>query len=271
MVKKLIKHEFIYYARTLSIFLPLVLVIGVMARVIQFFESESFIYAFVSGSSLFMLYVAVMACMILTTVLSIVRVYKNMYTSEGYLSFTLPVTNAQHIFVKVLVSVVCSFVSLLTVIVSAMIAFSGVTMKEILNVFKYLIVHELFEKIDSIHLVFFIIEFAIMVLISAISAPLMYYTCITIGQTARKNRILSAVGVYFIYYMATQVISTVFTVVWMIAVEMGALDGLLKFAEAHPYTVAHTAFIVSIVVNAAIATALYFVTLRIMNRKLNLE
>ena len=35
MVKKLLKHEFIYYFRTFSLFLPIVLIIGVMARVFR--------------------------------------------------------------------------------------------------------------------------------------------------------------------------------------------------------------------------------------------
>lgn len=271
MVKKLIKHEFIYYIRTLAIFLPLVLLIGVMARVIQFFDSDTFVYSIVSGSSLLMLYVASMACILLTTVLSVVRFYRNMYTSEGYLSFTLPVTNSQHLFVKLFASVIFFGLSIITVVISAAIAFSGEALQEAVKAFKYMMDTAILNHIEPIHKAFFGVEVFILFLLSAISTPLLYYTCITIGQTARKNRILSAVGVYFLFYIATQIISTVITVVVMIAGEMGILDGVFEFADYHTYAFMHILFISSIIISAAFATLMFIVNVRIMSKKLNLE
>ena len=41
MVKKLIKHEFIYYLRTLAIFLPVMLAMGLSTLIVQLFKNDT--------------------------------------------------------------------------------------------------------------------------------------------------------------------------------------------------------------------------------------
>ena len=105
MVKKLFKHEFVYYLRSLLIYLPVVLVIGGLSRLMVCFESESGIYSLLLGSTLLMLYFGTLACVIITFILSIVRFYKNMFSAEGYLTLTLPVSKTTHLFVKLTTAV----------------------------------------------------------------------------------------------------------------------------------------------------------------------
>jgi len=107
MVKKLLKHEFIYYIRTFILFIPIVLVLAAMTRVFWFFNDYDNIADDIAfTSSVALLIVVCAALLILSTVICIVRFYKNMFTSEGYLTFTLPITNAEHIFVKLFVGMV---------------------------------------------------------------------------------------------------------------------------------------------------------------------
>ena len=96
MVKKLLKHEFIYYFRTFALFLPIVLVIAAMTRVFRLFEnSDSVIASIAVGSSALMLFVACWALLVLSVIVAVVRFYKNMYSAEGYLTFTLPVKHSE--------------------------------------------------------------------------------------------------------------------------------------------------------------------------------
>ena len=270
MVKKLLKHEFIYYLRTLGIMLPIVLAIGIMTRVVRFFESDDFIYDIMIVSSGMMLYIASFACLIVTWIISIVRFYKNMYTSEGYLTFTLPVTNSQHIFVKLLTATVCQLASLFVIAVSVLIALTGKPLAELMETFSYLC-EAIATHIPTVHTVLYCIELIIMLTIYMVSAPLLYYACITVGQTAKKNRILMAVGVYFVYYMVTQVLSTVFMIVFTVLGELGAFEAIGQLATQHPYAFIHGALCLGIVFQAAIATLFYFITHSIMSKKLNLE
>ena len=270
MVKKLFKHEIVSYLRTLLPVNLIVLAIAIMTRIVLFFENDSIIYSLVSGSSIFMFVVGIIACIFMTFIAAIVRFYKNLFTAEGYLMFTLPITPTQHIFVKLLTATVCQLASLVVIAVSVLIALTGKPLAELMETFSYLC-EAIATHIPTVHTVLYCIELIIMLTIYMVSAPLLYYACITVGQTAKKNRILMAVGVYFVYYMVTQVLSTVFMIVFTVLGELGAFEAIGQLATQHPYAFIHGALCLGIVFQAAIATLFYFITHSIMSKKLNLE
>ena len=270
MVKKLIKHEFIYYLRTVGIFLPIILAIGAMTRVFRFFDNGNIINTIALASSVTLLVIACMALLMISTVFGIVRFYKNMYSSEGYLTFTLPVTNTEHLLVKLLMAMVCQAVCVLTVIAAASIALSGKLFGDVLK-FIVNLIDKALVVCGTANLIGFIVEMILLLVLGAVSNMLLYYACITIGQTAKKNRIFAAVGVYFIYYIATQIISTVFTMIFTVLGMTGALDGAMVWIEKSPIAAVHIALCVVIVISAAITAVFWLVTQNIMSKKLNLE
>ena len=97
MVKKLLKQEYKYYIRTLIFILPAVLLLGISVRILQFFETDHYVYWLLFGGAFLIFTVGSCAALIATEVLAVVRFYKNMYSSEGYLTFTLPVSTHQHL------------------------------------------------------------------------------------------------------------------------------------------------------------------------------
>ena len=270
MVKKLLKHEFIYYFRTFSLFLPIVLVIAVAARVFRFFDNGNVINDIAIFSSTAMLVVSCAALLILSTVIGIVRFYKNMYSAEGYLTFTLPVTNAQHIFVKLLAAMVWQTISLLTVFAAGCIALAGPDLVGAFNLIAHLI-DEVLLELGAVHFIAFVMEMLVLVILSAVSNMLLCYACITVGQTAKKNRILMAVGAYFIYYVATQAISTVFTIAITVLGMSNAFDGILPWIAHHPVATLHLFLCGAVVISVVITAAFWLVTQTIMTKKLNLE
>ena len=271
MVKKLFKHEFIYYFRTFALFLPIVLVIGIMARVFRFFENfDSVLVDIVIFSSTSMLVVACFALIMLSVVVAVVRFYKNMYSAEGYLTFTLPVNNAQHIFVKLLTAICCQAICLLTVILATTIASSGEPLKDLVLALTAGI-SEFFEEIGAVSFIAFVFDIIVILLLSVVGNMLLYYACITVGQMAKKNRILMAVGAYFVYYVATQIISTVIVMVFVMLGMTGVFDGIVMWLDDHMILTMHLAMGVSIVIYAAMAVAFWYVTQWIMTKKLNLE
>ncbi len=269
MVKKLIKHEFLYYIRTMVIFLPLVLVLGVMTRIFRLLDNGSMITNIAVGSSIFMQIMGSFALSICTTVLGVVRFYKNMYSAEGYLTFTLPVTNKQHIFVKLLMFVLFQVIAILVIAIGVAISCSdylGGFFAEI----RWMI-EQAATAVSVGNLVLFAFEFLLLVIIGAFSTPLLYYACITVGQTAKKNRILMAIVAYFVVYAATQVLSTVFTMMFSVVSVSGGLEWIVNIVTANPILCAHIFMWVMVIFSGVITWALYYVTLRIMSRKLNLE
>ena len=121
------------------------------------------------------------------------------------------------------------------------------------------------------HIIFFVLEFIILIVVSLFASPLTYYSCISIGQLAKKNRILLAIGVYYLFGVIVNVISTVFSMIVSIIGMVGGFDGLVPIIEAHPFAFAHTMIWIIIIISAGLVALFYFINIRIMTRKLNLE
>ena len=146
MVKKLFKHEALSYVRTLSIMYTVLLGIALLSRIVQLFGGlfdtwkDTLIYDSYQSilNSTYVLYVlSVIAVFGLTFVLAVSRFYKNLFTCEGYLSFTLPVTPTQHVLVKLCVAVLAEIASAIVFLVSFMIISWGDYLTEIFKAIKY--------------------------------------------------------------------------------------------------------------------------------------
>ncbi len=269
MVRKLFKHEIISYLRTLLPVNIILFAIAVMTRVILFFENDGVTYGIIFGSSVFAFVVGIIACVFMTFVVSIVRFYKNLFTSEGYLSFTLPVTSAQHIWVKLGSALLFQIFAAITVILSLIVVASGEPLVEIFKAIGFLL--KLCWAEFGGHIVFFIIELIALLLISVSYEYLLWYACISLGQRSRKNRVFMAVVWYFVYYMITQVVSTVFVIIMMILETTGAIDNAMEWVFEHMLASVHIGFIGGAVIMAAIALVFYFISKNTMKNKLNLE
>jgi len=115
------------------------------------------------------------------------------------------------------------------------------------------------------------LELAVFLLVATFTSIMLYYTFISIGQLFKKNRILAAVGAYFAYYVATQVIGAVITIVFSFLAESGALDQIGEWIIHHPYQTVHIGACGAIVLFSAFAVVEFFVIKWIVTKKLNLE
>ena len=130
---------------------------------------------------------------------------------------------------------------------------------------------EFIEMCGIANIIGWIIEFVVLIIIAPVYSMLLDYACITIGQTAKKNRILMAVVTYFVYYVITQCIGTVFSIMVTVLGITGALDGLGIWLVNNFAIAIHIFLCASIVVTAIISAVFWFVTQKIMTQKLNLE
>lgn len=265
MVKKLFKHEFAAYWRVLLPAWIALMGVSVLGRLIQLFEQDSTIYEIVSGSSVVFYVIAIVAAFAFPFVYAIIRFYRNLFTGEGYLTFTLPVTPTQHIWVKVLTAVALQVLSLLVICLSATIMTAGELLVEIWKAIVYLL-DQAYLHMGG-HLVWFIIEAVLLLLVLLVYEALFFDTCITIGQLFRKNRVLAAVGVYFGFYVIEQVVGTCAIIVaafinW---------DSLMLFVSENLYLCAHLGMWLLIVGTAVLGAVFYVVTHHIISKRLNLE
>ncbi len=270
MVKKLLKHEFVYYFRTFSVAMPIVLVIAVMARLFRMFGIENPVQLLTVVSSHLLLVVACFALLGLSTWFSIIRFYKNMYSQEGYLTFALPVSNNAHIFAKLFAAIICEAACVLTICLAGIIALSGEILGDMvlaLSIAKDF----LFDACGVANCITYAFELILIFFFSAVSSILLSYACITVGQTAKKNRIFMAVVAYFVYYVATQVVSTVFSILFVIFGLSGLFNGIALWFVEHPFAAIHIELCLGWLITAAMSAAFWIVTHRIMSKRLNLE
>ena len=269
MVRKLYKHEFLAWLRVLPIVYIITLSVAAVHRIIQCFENDTVYYSIINGSAIFVYVIALLACMFTPIIFGITRFYKNLFTGEGYLSFTLPVTPGNHLWVKVLTAVAFSVLSCLVWLLSVVIITAGDVLAEIWKAAAYLL--RMIPEENIGHLVGYCGEFLVLLLVSGFGTYMLYYTCICIGQLFRKNRVLAAVGVYFGYYIIGQIFGTVLGVMLAILEETGALESIYLWVEHNIMETFHIVLGGSVVISLVWSLVYWLICHTIIRKKLNLE
>ena len=265
MVKKLFKHEIHAMWRSMAPIWVVLLGVSVLGRVIHLFETDNVIYNIVSGSAVLFYVVALFACIVCPFIFAVTRFYRNMFSGEGYLTFTLPVTTSQHLWVKLTVAVATEVVTLVAAALSVIVVTFGDMTVEIGKAIWYLF--KLSVKEWGAHFPLYAVEFVLLLLALLTMEILLFYCCICIGQQIAKHRVLGAVGAYFAIYAIDQVIGTVL----VIMANFMDWDPLLLAITEHPFATVHI-FLCGGIVLAALRGALFFVVSHwLMSRRLNLE
>jgi hypothetical protein len=114
-----------------------------------------------------------------------------------------------------------------------------------------------------------LLELLIILFLSFILKPIQYYAFISIGQTAKKNRILLAIGAGYLYIVILQVLSTV--ALMIIAFLSPTFDFIGDFVINHPMAFIHVCLWIIILIYGLLNVLFYTVNIKIMNKKLNLE
>lgn len=266
MVKKLFKHECLALGRVLWIIQLILPIVAVFTRVLQLFESDNVVYDIIFVFGILTFVVANLVNLAAPVIMAVVRYYKNLFTAEGYLTFALPVSPTQHLFVKLCAAVVFQLSACVISVLSVVIATAGDVLHEVLLAAQYLL--NMLGTVCQGHLPLFIAEAVVLLFTVMLSEFLLYYACISIGQLFRKNRVLGAVGVYFAYYMIMQLISTVFMIVMSVA---GSGELPVELTAEQIIAAVHIVLCGLIVWSLLMAALYFFISHTIMRKKLNLE
>ena len=268
MVRKLMKYDFLSYLRSLIPMDIVLLAIAVITRLIQLTEDDSTSYRILLGSSLAALAIACIVALVMTVVLCIARFYRSLFAAEGYLSLTLPVTHGQHILAKTISAVIVSAVTVVSILVALAIASAGDVLAEVVKAGAYL-VRIAAREMGTGNVILWIVECIVLAVTATAALYLMFYFCLTVGQTAKKNRILAAVGVAFGLYLLTQILGTIGIVISFANPEIPEriLEWLKDMREG-----AVTFVLSSMIVIEVILGTVYGLLVRvIMRKKLNVE
>ena len=282
MVGKLLKYDLKAYFRVLTPAYLTLWAIALFCRIVQFFEPsleamyDAFasyqVYRIIFVSSVVLLVLASIVVIVLTFAQIIILFYRNLFSREGYLSFTLPVSTDQHLTAKLLGAMIVEFAGILAVVIAAVVATFGEVLAEVWKAGTYLLGKlrlEIVEEFGAGHFGGWITEFVLLFIVAAVVQVLFYYFCITLGQRAKKNRVLMAFGVFFLVYVAVQILATL--VIILVSVNPEFLDVLFNSIRDGAPGSLHLVMWIGIVIWAGIGVVEYFICRHVINRRLNLE
>ncbi len=267
MVRKLMKYDFTSYIRLLLPVQLILLGIAALNRFVQLFESNNSTYNILFTSSTILFIISIAVVVVLTLVVSIVRFYQGMYSNEGYLSHTLPVTPSQHICSKLLTSLLFYLGSFLAIFLSLNIVTIGELNIEIYKAFGFQL-GKLGESLHG-HLALYIIELILLFLSYIVGTTLCIFFCISVGQLAQKRKILLAFGAYFGIYVIGQIIGTII-IIFVTTLGTELVSNIAKWAGEHMIAFMHIVFCSGILLQVIVSLIYFLLTRYIMNKKLNL-
>lgn len=209
------------------------------------------------------------------------RFYKNLMGDEGYLSFTLPVTAANHLWAKLINAVIWLTIS--TVVITLCVMFFIFVSSAIDSGDLSMFFSELREGIRQMRefwdgrYTLIIVESIILCLVSAASEVLHIYLSITIGSlVAKKHKILASIGFYFLISIASGILTSVISFGTTYAFDssnlyiVGGPDGVTQTTDAI-IRLANIAMLSTTAIMAVLAAVYFIFTHYLLKNKLNLD
>ena len=221
-------------------------------------------------------FIAMVACMTVSLILVYWRTYTHFYTDEGYLTFTLPVKRSTLYLSKVITAALVEIsTTLLFILGIALIllvappAEDGSLINPIVYTGLWELLTEAWKLVGGWLLLWVAVILPLPILLTLFTSG-MTMLCITVGAVvAKKHKLLAAIG---IYYGVTTVLSFVGQLI-MTFLSSGVVGifGLAFTAGMTPAGLTVTAVIlIGGAVTACLAATLHFITVHMVEHKLNL-
>lgn len=267
MFAKLLKHEWKSTSKLLGILSLCALGGGLVGagalRAIFYFSTkavnDSAAVLLIVGFAflLFGLYLALILYAAGTEFYLIYRFYKTRFTDQGYLTFTLPVSNRSIFLSSYVNTLAWTLIALLTVVAAVATAFflGGIAAEqEFWEEFRYMF--SVLGMPDG----YFLIN-ALGALASGAASIMILMASVTAGAViAKKHKILAAIGIYYGQSMVMGILASVIQVVGTFAVmgSYGSMEDVMWITG------------LTYVLQIAWGVGAYFLSMHLINKKLNL-
>lgn len=286
MFSKLLKHEWRANRGLMGLLSLAALGIGIMAAIVlrvlvnyggEMLSSDDIALELSAMGMFAMLFFSAVALCVYAVAVQFVllyRFYKNKFTDEGYLTFTLPVKTWQIYWSSLLNMLLWMVISLAVIaVVVSLVVLIGTATDGFINTDIFAALDELsyylgqmdmdevlqWEPLDSY------MAAGVLQLIQMLIAPfyglIVPMACITMGAVlAKKHKILASFGIYYAVNFVVGIVSSVATMVPSVL--------FLGTADMGPYMVTTAA--IELVITLGLSLGGYFTTLALMKHKLNL-
>lgn len=144
-----------------------------------------------------------------TALLITFRFYRNLFSREGYLSWTLPVSGIEHLWAKIISGYALAAADIIVIFAGILILVTGRNVTEAYGTIAPEMTEALGMPLGTFSLYIFVFS-----IISCISTVIMIYFSICMGQLFPGHRVLCAIAVYFITSFVVQAITFVIMAVY---------------------------------------------------------
>lgn len=280
MLGKLLKHEWKTVWKVPVLLIAVLMVIAVIAGftfALPIWDSEWIGLPLSGVMMILVFYFAMIAVGVGITIYFAVRYYRNMFTDEGYLTHTLPVTTHQLLLNKVITVSAWNLISGVAVVIS-LILFLGIMFLSLASKDSSF-AREFVEEILSLRGIWkepffhgigsFLVSAGFMTIVSSISGTMIIIASITLGQMVHTHRVLGSIGAYFAISTVVQGVNMV--IMFPLMLKMTVDNDFLYRFEKSPFAFYTMFDVIMSVVYAAIAVGLYFLSEYLLRKKLELE
>lgn len=263
MLGKVFKYDMKAMNRSLMPGYIILLLLALLTKGMGLLATKVPLFGTIANFSAMLFVLMVIGIFFYTLVIVIMRFYKNLIKEEGYLTHTLPVKKSTLILSKLLTA---NIYYLLTLIVACIAVTINVYGAPILGTIWQFIEQAIIAAGLTVpHAVIYI---ALFLTFSTISQTLFIYVSICLGQTRNDKKLMYSVVYGIIVYMVVQLIS---------ALEIGFLflinPELRSITNDTIPTMGTMAqiFALSGIVSVIVTIAYYIISVKVLDRKLNLE
>lgn len=267
MLGKLLKYDIRAEFKSLLPIYLVALVLPVAIRIMDYIVAQFPILNTFYGILIFMYVMVLIGVFVWTLVVAVRHFYNNILKDEGYLTNTLPVKRSHIILSKEIVSLLTFVVSTVVVCLSVFIGVYHGGVKE------------LFDSIASLVSVNYdvdvmgIIAWSILtMLISYVSQVQVFYLAMLLGQTRNTNKVLFSFVFGIIIYVVMQIVSTLsIGVDYLINPDMMDILNSTVASPSQVYEAVTLLLATTIVISVACLIAIHYISVYLVNKKLNLE
>ena len=276
MLGKLFKHEF---KDTGKILLPLnlaligVTIIGMIVIGLKVFAIDGMVTTFLAISLVVFYILAIVALFIVTYIYLMMRFYRSMYSSEGYLTHTLPVSSFSILNTKILVSVFWAFLTMVLSAVSAL-ALIVTALKSVGEISSddWSAMRTELEYVFGMSVGSMIGWMLLLMLLSCLSGLLMIYCSISIGQLFNKYKVGAAIVTYVIIYIVLQIVNMIISLGKSMKAMTDPAYYMTVYDEMSSFRDIFSGPVTASIIQSVILIIIYYtVCAYISNKKLNLE
>ena len=270
MLKKLLKYEWKAVSPMLGITHTVVFLLSITGFLIMTILQTKPMEGIFGGLYTTVFFLSIVCIYFFTYIYLAIRYYRNIYTDEGYLTNTLPVTSGQLLWSKFIIALLWSVLDAFILMISCCILFQR-------NFFRDFL--ELFQTAIKAGYLPFVIFGIVLVIFSFISTILELYCSISLGSLFPAKKVLGSIVSYVLWYFINQAVALVLILVTMgkdLFLETEIYSDQIEIGAQSPAAEAvirsFTAYFIGLVILTVIFSVIYYlISHYILNKKLNLE